>query len=513
MKIFQKTFITVFSFVVLIIVLLSYVLASSHINDSENALIEQNRIYGRLISKQIEVGFFQSDWPYETLSDLSKRDSFLFWWVVKDDGTIYRSDNVSFMRTNAYEYFPQLRNQTNVDDTIYSSKEHNYAIYFKSFQYGSEVWTIWIGFSLDEIALTTTNIIITVALAFIFVLLVITAVLYLLVGSFTKPIVKLWNTVSEVGKGNFNASSDIRSNDETGHLASELNTMITNLRDSRSKIEEDSKMLEKLVQQKEAFINQLGHDLKTPLSPLVTLVPLLQQEEQNQKRKELLEIIWRNIDYMRNIVMKTVDLAYLNSPNVYFHFMEINLLDTMNETIYSNKTKLDGKQMSIVTNIPDDFMVLADKTRLRELIMNLLDNSMKYSSNGGSITIDAKQNFDFIQVSIHDQGLGMSTEQLSHVFEEFYKADPARHDLKSSGLGLTICKRIVEKHGGKIWVESEGLGKGTTFYFTLPTSKKPTATSKEYENLHRNIDSLFDSKKIGMPGRETKFNSPRNGFY
>jgi signal transduction histidine kinase len=497
MKIFQKTFITVLSFVVLIILLLSYVLASSHIRDSENALIEQNRIYGRLISKQIEVGFFQSDWPYETLNDLSKRDSFRFWWVVKEDGTIYRADNVSFMRTNAYEYFPQLKDQANYEDTIYSNKENNYAIYFKSFHYGSEVWTIWIGFSLDEIALTSTNILITVILTLLFVLLLISVVLYLLVKSFTKPILKLWGTVSEVGKGNFNASSDIISNDETGQLASELNTMIMNLRDYRSKIEEDSKMLEKLLVQKEAFINQLGHDLKTPLSPLVTLIPIMQQEASSSKQKELLEIIWRNVDYMRNLVMKTVDLAYLNSPNIRFNLMEMNLLEEMNEGIFLNKTRLDEKKMNVVTHISDGLMVYADRIRLRELIMNLLDNSMKYSPDGGNITIDATPDHDFIRVSIHDTGLGMTQEQLSHMFEEFYKADPARHDLKSSGLGLTICKRIIEKHGGKIWAESEGLGKGTTFYFTLPTSQQDMVESDE-EILHRTIDSLFDSNNLRM---------------
>jgi signal transduction histidine kinase len=501
MKIFQKTFIAVFSFVFLIIGLLSFILASSHIQDSENALIEQNRIYGKLISKQIEVGYLQSDWPYETLSDLSKRDSFLFWWAVKGDGAIYRSDNVSFMRTNAYEYFPQLKDQTNIDDTIYSNKESNYAIYFKSFHYGSEVWTIWVGFSLDEISLTTTNIIVAVTFTFIFVLLVISVILYVLAKSFTNPIVKLWNTVSEVAKGNLNASSDIKSNDETGQLASELNIMIKNLRDSRSKIEEYSKMLEQLLQQKEAFINQLGHDLKNPLSPLVTLIPLLQQEEQDPKRKERLEVVWRNVDYMRNLVMKTLDLAYLNAPNVSLNFMEMNLLDELNQTIFINKVKLDEKHINVVNSIPEDLMVFADKIRLRELFTNLLDNSFKYSPRGGVIAIDAQQDVDFITVSIQDHGLGMTAEQLSHMFEEFYKADPARHDFQSSGLGLTICKRIVEKHGGKIWVESPGLGKGTTFYFTLPKSKKNADMFDDEQELHRNIDALLDSEKMGMPNK------------
>jgi signal transduction histidine kinase len=353
----------------------------------------------------------------------------------------------------------------------------------------------------DEISLTTTNIIVAVTFTFIFVLLVISVILYVLAKSFTNPIVKLWNTVSEVAKGNLNASSDIKSNDETGQLASELNIMIKNLRDSRSKIEEYSKMLEQLLQQKEAFINQLGHDLKNPLSPLVTLIPLLQQEEQDPKRKERLEVVWRNVDYMRNLVMKTLDLAYLNAPNVSLNFMEMNLLDELNQTIFINKVKLDEKHINVINSIPEDLMVFADKIRLRELFTNLLDNSFKYSPRGGVIAIDAQQDVDFITVSIQDHGLGMTAEQLSHMFEEFYKADPARHDFQSSGLGLTICKRIVEKHGGKIWVESPGLGKGTTFYFTLPKSKKNADMFDDEQELHRNIDALLDSEKMGMPNK------------
>jgi signal transduction histidine kinase len=86
----------------------------------------------------------------------------------------------------------------------------------------------------------------------------------------------------------------------------------------------------------------------------------------------------------------------------------------------------------------------------------------------GTITIDAKQDKDFVTVSVKDTGIGIAKAQLSRIFDEFYKADWARHDFDSSGLGLAICKRIVERHGGKIWAESSGEGKGTTMFFTLP---------------------------------------------
>ena len=96
---------------------------------------------------------------------------------------------------------------------------------------------------------------------------------------------------------------------------------------------------------------------------------------------------------------------------------------------------------------------------------------MNYTNGSGTITIDANQNYEAITVSVKDTGIGMTTEQLSMVFNEFYKADSSRHDFESSGLGMPICKRIVERHGGRIWAESLGLGRGSTFYFTLPCLK------------------------------------------
>ena len=104
-----------------------------------------------------------------------------------------------------------------------------------------------------------------------------------------------------------------------------------------------------------------------------------------------------------------------------------------------------------------------------ELFDNLLGNSVKFTPNGGTITIDAKKNNNDITISLKDTGIGMDRKEIIHIFDEFYKVDESRHDMSSVGLGLAICKRIVEKHNGKIWAASQGKGKGTTMYISLPT--------------------------------------------
>ena len=116
---------------------------------------------------------------------------------------------------------------------------------------------------------------------------------------------------------------------------------------------------------------------------------------------------------------------------------------------------------------------MGDKLRVAELFKNLITNAVKYTHEGsGKITIDAEANKDFVITSIKDTGIGMGEEQLSRVFDEFYKANKFSSETHSSGLGLSICKRIVEKHGGKIWVDSPGKEKGSTFYFTLKVGDK-----------------------------------------
>jgi PAS domain S-box-containing protein len=241
-------------------------------------------------------------------------------------------------------------------------------------------------------------------------------------------------------------------------------------RDLEKKIKERTDDVEKLLKQKDEFIDQLGHDLKTPLTPLIILLPIIKAREKDPHLKELLEVISNNLYYMKNLVIKTLTLAQLNSPNTQLLLQELDLSKQIRNILDMNQPLFEGKNVIIQNNIPDETIVLADLIQIKELFDNLISNAVKYSQeNNVKITLDAKKLDDFIVVSVKDAGIGLEPQQIQHVFDEFYKADYSRHDLKSTGLGLSICKRIVEKHGGHIWVESLGKDKGSTFFFTLKT--------------------------------------------
>ena len=265
----------------------------------------------------------------------------------------------------------------------------------------------------------------------------------------------------------------------TGHLVSlrditkrkEMEEKLRDLNiDLELKVKERTAEIEKLLKQKDDFIWQLSHDLKSPLTPIIGLLPTIINEEKDPKLKELLAVLERNANYMKDLITKTLEFERLGSPNVNLNFEDTNISDVVEDILLNKKTIFSDKEINVENNMADKLVVNADKMQLNELFDNLLTNAIKYTPDKGKIQIDAKKEKDSVVISVSDTGIGLDEEQVKHIFDEFYKVDQSRHELDSSGLGLPICKRIVEKHKGDIWVESKGKGKGTTFYVRLPKS-------------------------------------------
>lgn len=351
-----------------------------------------------------------------------------------------------------------------------------------------------------------------------FVLISFFLILFLISQFITSPIGKLRKGVIKMRDGNLKYNVDVDSYDEIGELANTFNTMREDLNKSRIELEEYSKNLEKqvkirtkelheksknleiinkelnvaqnklsemnkflekkvkdrtkevesLLKQKNDFINQLGHDLKTPLGPLINLIPLLKRKEKDPKKIEILEVLNQDVELMKNLVVNTLELARLNSPKTKFNFEKINLKKEIGKIIKNKKIIFDKNNITIQNNINKLHFVKADSQEFEVLVTNLIDNAIKYNKKEGKVIIESAEDDNNIIISIKDTGIGLEKDQIDNIFDEFFKADKSRHDIESSGLGLSICKRIVEKHNGKIWVESPGLNKGSIFYFKLP---------------------------------------------
>jgi signal transduction histidine kinase len=297
--------------------------------------------------------------------------------------------------------------------------------------------------------------------------------LYMLRKSIVKPIITFRNAAKVIGEGNLNQEVEIKSRDEIGELANAFNNMTVDLKNSRNKIEKYNKTLENLLNQKDEFIGQLGHDLKNPLTPFIGLLPIITEQEKDPNLKEHLKLLTTNAEFMRDLIFKTLELAKLRSSNIEFDFEQLNLREEVDMVLNRQQSYLKDNLIIVDNQVKDNLIVKADKLRLEELLNNLISNSIKYTpKEKGLVVINAAKDKDLITVSVKDNGIGMTNEQLSRVFDEFYRADKSMREGESTGLGLSISKRIVEKHGGKIWVDSPGKGKGTTFYFSLKTGSE-----------------------------------------
>jgi len=228
----------------------------------------------------------------------------------------------------------------------------------------------------------------------------------------------------------------------------------------------------KLLNSKTRFIDNLSHDIGTPLTPLVTLLPLVKQYISDEKATQLIDTCIRNAEYLKRVVDNTRKLAVISSLDFLLKKESLfEIIDTMQKKY---EAIFRSCNISVENKISRDIFIKTEKTKLVELFDQISSNAVNSMlETGGTLIFDSKPTQRntgvFIQVSVKDSGPGLTREQTDHLFDEFYKVDDSRHKLDSTGLGLTICKNIIEKHGGKIWADSHGPGTGTTIYFTIPT--------------------------------------------
>lgn len=312
------------------------------------------------------------------------------------------------------------------------------------------------------------NIILTSVLV---IFIIIFVFLYSLRKIIVKPVTVFKDTAKDIGKGDFDKRINIKSRDELGDLADAFNRMVEELKESRDKIEDYNRILKKLLKQKDEFIGQLGHDLKNPLQPLVGLLPMMVEEETDPKKKETLEIMNDNVQYMQDLIFDTLKLAKLRSSNIKFDIETVNLKEISDNVLETQKFNFQQNKIYSENRIDPDIYVKADRLRISEVFKNIINNSIKYSEEGGKVILNAFIRENKVVISITDTGIGMTEEQVKSVFDEFYKADKLSNDYHSTGLGLAICKRIIEKHNGRIWLESPGPGFGSTIYFTLELAR------------------------------------------
>ena len=236
----------------------------------------------------------------------------------------------------------------------------------------------------------------------------------------------------------------------------------------------DISELKKLEREKKSFLSMIAHDMKHPVIATLGFLSRLLAEKKGpltESQKTYLEIIRDEQTRLEKLINDFVELTKLEiSENKPAHG-PFSMETAIDENICAERAESDKKHIKILFEHPTTLPIInADTIMINRVITNLLDNALKYTNTGGNITVSLSDRKEDIMVQITDTGIGIPKEQIPNIFDVFYQVNT---ESQGSGLGLSIVKRIVEAHGGKIWVESEP-GKGSTFSCTLPKEVNTT---------------------------------------
>lgn len=229
----------------------------------------------------------------------------------------------------------------------------------------------------------------------------------------------------------------------------------------------------RLFQQSD-LISELVHEIRTPLGSISTVAYLLQREDiPAEQRTELVKTIQRETQRLHEMASDYLDVARLESGRIYFQASDFSIAALLKECIQLIVPRAQASGIELVIEIPqEELQIEADREKIKQVITNLLSNGLKYNRPNGKLIVKAAKNVsDAVTVTISDTGIGMSAEDLDHLFERFFRSTQAMQTAEGTGLGLSICKHIIEAHGGEITAQSE-IGTGSTFTVTLPIELK-----------------------------------------
>jgi two-component system, OmpR family, phosphate regulon sensor histidine kinase PhoR len=232
----------------------------------------------------------------------------------------------------------------------------------------------------------------------------------------------------------------------------------------------DLTRIKQLERTRQEFVANVSHELRTPLSLIKGYVETLLDgaKDNPEVASKFLETINRNAERLKLLMDDLLTISELESGRTKLELQPVSLKAVIQKVLTDFKSRADARQVQLVNGVPE-LQVLAQPDRLEQVLGNLVDNAIKYGRPRGTVTIAAcPTDLGQVQISVQDDGPGIPPEAIERVFERFYRVDKARsREQGGTGLGLSIVKHIVQTHGGRVWVSSE-LGKGATFYFTLP---------------------------------------------
>ncbi|MDP3038862.1 MAG: cache domain-containing protein, partial [Deltaproteobacteria bacterium] len=299
---------------------------------------------------------------------------------------------------------------------------------------------------------------------------------FFITRSITRPIGELVKATEVIAGGDFSHEVSIQSKDEVGHLAFSFNRMIRTLKDTMEELYVLNNKLQELNRHYLEMVGFITHELNQPMGVLKGFLILLQDESlgplASQKQKQAVSTMLRNVDALINMIQKYLQLGRIESGRMEVNKTRISVFrETLAPVLEDEKKQLDMRKMEVVLENEETLCkveAVADPILLHIVFSNLVGNALKYGREGGKIWCGVREAPEELLFYIKNEGRGIPADKLNKLFEKFSRLEgELEHRQRGTGLGLFNAKVIVEKHGGRIWAESEE-GAWANFLFTLP---------------------------------------------
>jgi signal transduction histidine kinase len=289
----------------------------------------------------------------------------------------------------------------------------------------------------------------------------------LLSWSVVAPLRRTEERLAEIGAGDFARRLEVANRDEIGTLARRVNRM-------SDELQRVYRELELASVHKSQFLATMSHELRTPLNAIIGFSEVLHEQmfgELNERQLAYVKDVLEAGRHLLSLINDVLDLAKIEAGRMELDLSQVALPVVLDSavTLHAERAGREGIRLSLQTE-PGEITITADERRLRQVVLNLVSNAVKFTPPDGRIDISARRRNDHIEVAVTDTGPGIAAGDLERIFEEFEQTADGRQ-AEGTGLGLPLSRRLVELHGGRLWAESEP-GRGSTFRLTLPVHQE-----------------------------------------
>lgn len=361
---------------------------------------------------------------------------------------------------NGYGTFKRRSATVNIE-LLYLAKKISAP--FSSQSSYADVNIVRVAVPLTYIANVMNNIQTKIIITSLLVLLIVSIATIILSKRVTSPISEMASIAEQIRSGDLEKRIPVRSSDELGALAENLNSMV-------AKLNEDISKLTKLERVRSEFLGNVSHELRTPIFATQGLLETLLNGalEDKDVGRDFVERALKNTKRLNTLLGDLIEISRIEYGEMKMSFRHFAVNEFLNAIISDMKPLADQKQISLSLQVTTSSLTAyGDQERLKQVMVNLIDNAIKYTQPGGKVEVAALPGEKKIKFIVTDTGIGIARAHLSRIFERFYRVDKERsRESGGTGLGLAIVKHIMEAHGSKVIVESE-LGKGSIFSFSL----------------------------------------------